>query len=144
MMKRLRNSPIFSSVRVGRCAMSTMCSFRSRVCYMTRAVGEMLSFSQGCRDSMSRHPMSVVACRDPAAARPARAETGASGPLCSRRVSDAAALRRAASVVRLRRHIVDRTHLEACGLQRTDRGLAARARALHEDVDLLDAVLLRL
>ncbi len=34
--------------------------------------------------------------------------------------------------------------LEAGSLQRADRGLAARARALHEDVDLLDAVLLRL
>src|SRR5690606_4240511 len=35
-------------------------------------------------------------------------------------------------------------HLEARGLQRTDRGLAARSRSLHEDVDLLHAVILRL
>src|SRR5690606_34540386 len=58
--------------------------------------------------------------------------------------SDAAALGRAAAVVRLRRHVLDRAHLEAGGLQRADRGLAARARALDEHVDLLDTVLLGL
>src|SRR6476619_6257848 len=65
-------------------------------------------------------------------------------PLSSVKVSDAAALRGTAAVVRLRRHIADRAHLEAGGLERTDRGLAARARTLDEDVDLLQAVLLRL
>src|SRR5450830_2135216 len=64
-----------------------------------------------------------------------------SGRTC--RVSDAAALRRAATVVRLRRHVLDRADLEAGRLERADRGLAARTRALDEDVDLLHAVLLR-
>src|SRR5690349_13791631 len=57
--------------------------------------------------------------------------------------SDAAALRRTAAVVGLRRHVLDRAHLEAGGLQRADRRLAARARTLDEDVDLAHAVLLR-
>src|SRR5690606_27657987 len=57
---------------------------------------------------------------------------------------DAATLGRAATVVRLRGHVVDRSDLEASGLQRTDRGLAARAGALDEDVNLLHTVLLRL
>ncbi len=39
---------------------------------------------------------------------------------------------------------LDRADLEAGGLERADRGLAARTRALDEDVDLLHAVLLRL
>ena len=38
--------------------------------------------------------------------------------------SDAATLGRAAAVVGLRGDVGDRPHLEACGLQRTDRGLA--------------------
>src|SRR4028118_906244 len=56
----------------------------------------------------------------------------------------AAGLGRAAAVVRHRGDVLDGAHLEACGLERADGGLAARARALHEDVDLLHAVLLRL
>src|SRR5215203_2858036 len=138
MMKRLRNSPIFSSVRVGRCAMSTMCSFQSRIRYMTRAVGEVVEFFSGMPRTTRRGVRSADGC---CAARPmpirARADRADAG-------SDAAALRRTAAVVRLRRHVVDRAHLEAGGLQRADRGLAARTRALHEDVDLLHAVLLRL
>src|SRR3954453_9616289 len=58
--------------------------------------------------------------------------------------SDPAALLGAATVVRLRRHVLDLTHLEARGLQGADRGLATGARALHEDVDLAHAVLLGL
>src|SRR6201986_4890068 len=57
---------------------------------------------------------------------------------------DPATLGRAATVVRLRGDVRDRADLQAGGLQRPDRGLAARTRALHEHVDLLDAVLLRL
>src|SRR5690349_10958222 len=128
MTKRLRNSPIFSSVRVGRCAMSTMCSFRSRARYMTRAVSEVLSFLRGCL--VARHPET---CGSP--------PTGpGSGPWACRRAerSDAAALGGTAAVVSLGRHVLDRADLEACGLQRADRRLATRARALHEDVDLLD------
>src|SRR5919201_1901314 len=45
------------------------------------------------------------------------------------------------AVVRLRRHILHAQDLEARGLERTDCGLAARAGALHEDLDLLEAVL---
>src|SRR5690625_300731 len=56
--------------------------------------------------------------------------------------SDAAALGRTGAVVRLGGDVLDRADLEAGRGQRTDRGLAARARALHEDVDLLQAVLL--
>ena len=56
---------------------------------------------------------------------------------------DAAALGRAAAVVRLRGDVRDRADLQAGGLQGTDRGLAARAGALDEHVDLLHAVLLR-
>src|SRR5438067_1355868 len=55
--------------------------------------------------------------------------------------SDAPPLPRANTVVRLRRDVLDAEDLEACRLQRTDRRLAARARALHEDLDLLKAVL---
>ena len=61
-----------------------------------------------------------------------------------RRVSDAAALARPAAVVRHRRHVLDARDLEARGRERADRGLAARTRALHEHVHLLQAVLLRL
>src|SRR4051812_47618037 len=57
---------------------------------------------------------------------------------------DPAPLGRPATVVRLRGDIGNRTDLEAGGLQRPDCRLAARARALDEHVDLLDAVLLRL
>src|ERR1700712_4557024 len=60
------------------------------------------------------------------------------------RTSDAATLGRADAVVRLRRHVVDRADLEAGGLEGADRGLAAGARALDDDVDPLPAVLLRL
>src|SRR3954468_19157351 len=54
---------------------------------------------------------------------------------------DAAPLPGAAAVVRLRGDVLDARDLEARGLQRADRGLAARARALHEDLDLLEALL---
>src|SRR5256886_14768393 len=57
---------------------------------------------------------------------------------------DPAPLRRTAAVVRLRRDIGNGADLEAGGLQRPDGGLTARTRALHEHVDLLHAVLLRL
>src|SRR5579875_3805937 len=55
--------------------------------------------------------------------------------------SDAAALAGSAAVVRLRGDVLDARHLEARGLQGADRGLTARARALHEDLDLLQPVL---
>src|SRR5215468_9898488 len=57
--------------------------------------------------------------------------------------SDPAPLRRAAAVVGGRGDVLDGADLEADGTQRTDRGLAARARALDEDVDLAHAVLHR-
>src|SRR5712671_1805407 len=59
-------------------------------------------------------------------------------------VSDSTALGRAAAVVRRGGDVLDQPDLQAGGLQRTDRGLAAGARPLDEDVDLADAVLLRL
>ena len=43
--------------------------------------------------------------------------------------------------MRLRGHVLDAEDLEAGGLERPDRGLAPGARALHEDLDLLQAVL---
>src|SRR4051794_14087146 len=54
---------------------------------------------------------------------------------------DPTTLRRAASVVRLRRHVGDDPDLQARGGQRADGGLTARARALDEHVDLAHAVL---
>src|SRR3954451_3226377 len=57
---------------------------------------------------------------------------------------DPAPLGRTAAVVRLRGDVGNRADLEAGRLQRPDRGLAAGTGALHEHVDLLDAVLLRL
>src|SRR5215207_3505436 len=58
--------------------------------------------------------------------------------------SDPAPLGRPAAVVRLRGDVLDLTDLEAGRLQRADRRLPARARALDEDVDPAHAVLLRL
>src|SRR5262245_52960677 len=43
------------------------------------------------------------------------------------------------AVVRLRRHVADAEDLEPGRLERADRRLAARARALDEDLDLLQA-----
>src|SRR3954454_10959009 len=60
----------------------------------------------------------------------------------SSRASDATALRRAAAVVRGGGDVLDRADLQAGGLDGADRGLAAGARTLHEDVDLAHAVLL--
>src|SRR5215471_3710025 len=57
--------------------------------------------------------------------------------------SDPAPLGRPAAVVRLRGDVGDGADLEADRTQGTDRGLAARARALDEDVDLLHAVVHR-
>src|SRR5262249_5682028 len=45
------------------------------------------------------------------------------------------------AVVGLRRHVADAEDLETGGLQRADRSLATRARALDEDLDLLESVL---
>src|SRR5262249_7506023 len=53
--------------------------------------------------------------------------------------SDAPPLLLAHAVVRLRRDVADAEDLEAGGLQRPDGGLAPGARALHEDLDLLEA-----
>src|SRR3954463_279236 len=47
----------------------------------------------------------------------------------------------AAAVVCLRGDVLDARDLEAGGLEAADRGLAARPRALHEDLDLLHALL---
>src|SRR5690349_15653415 len=57
--------------------------------------------------------------------------------------SDPAPLGRAAAVVGDGGDVLDGPDLEAGRLQRPDRGLAARTRALHEHVDLAHAVLLR-
>src|SRR5580765_6820513 len=54
---------------------------------------------------------------------------------------DAPPLLRADAVVRLRRHVADAEDLEAGGLERANRRLPTRARALDEDLDLLQAVL---
>src|ERR1022692_716037 len=57
--------------------------------------------------------------------------------------SDPAPLGRAAAIVRNRCDVLDRADLKAGRLERPDGGLAARARALHEDIDLAHAVLHR-
>src|SRR5665647_1679209 len=54
---------------------------------------------------------------------------------------DPATLTRTAPVVRYRRHVFDTDDLEAGGLERAYRGLAARARPAHEDLYLLKAVI---
>src|SRR4051794_11849531 len=56
-------------------------------------------------------------------------------------MSDPPTLGRAAAVVRHRRDVLDAGDLDAHVLDRTDRGLAARTRTLHHDVDLADTVL---
>src|SRR5256884_229310 len=53
-------------------------------------------------------------------------------------------LRRAAPVVRDRRHVADRGDLEPHGLERADGGLPAGPGPTHEDLDLLEPVLHRL
>src|SRR5262245_37819734 len=53
---------------------------------------------------------------------------------------DAPPLLRATAVVGLRRDVLDSRDVEACGLQRADRGLTTGAGALGEDLDLLEAV----
>src|SRR4051794_16678804 len=55
--------------------------------------------------------------------------------------SDPPPLAGAAAVVCLRGDVAHARDLEPGGLQRADRGLAARARALDEDLDLLHALL---
>src|SRR5205823_10013640 len=56
-------------------------------------------------------------------------------------VLDPSPLAGAAAVVCLGGDVLDARDLEPGGLQRADRGLAARARALDEDLDLLHALL---
>src|SRR3954449_5669742 len=58
-----------------------------------------------------------------------------------RRLLDAPPLAGAAAVVRLRGDVADGRDLQAGGLERADRRLAPGARALHEDLDLLQALL---
>src|SRR5581483_6599754 len=55
--------------------------------------------------------------------------------------SDSPGFGRTAAVVRQGRHVLDAEDVEAGGLQRADRGLAARAGAVDEHGDLLDAEL---
>src|SRR5690606_9021301 len=81
-----------------------------------------------------RQPCCDIAGDDPRT--PSRGPTGAAG------ASDAAALRRAAAVVRGRGDVLDGADLEARGLQGADRGLTTGARPLDEHVDLAHAVLL--
>src|SRR6185369_13912326 len=64
-------------------------------------------------------------------------------PLLSVSGSDAPALGRAATVVGSGGDVLDGADLEADGTQGADRRLAARVRALDEDVDLLHAVVHR-
>src|ERR1700735_3856772 len=63
--------------------------------------------------------------------------------MCVAYSSDPAPLGRAAAVVRNRSDVLNGPDLEAGRLQRPDGGLAARARTLHEHVDLAHAVLHR-
>src|SRR6266542_6176147 len=69
-------------------------------------------------------------------------ERAAGGATSCARPSDPAALARPAAVVRHRRDVLDPDDLQAGRGERPDGGLAARAGALDEDVDLLQAVLL--
>src|SRR5947209_11833966 len=56
-------------------------------------------------------------------------------------MSDAPALSGSAAVVRLRRDVLDAGHLQASGLQRSNRRLATRPGTLDEHLNLLEAVL---
>src|SRR6185503_15151490 len=67
-----------------------------------------------------------------------------STPRAVRAGLDAPALLGPDPVVGHRRDVLDARDLQAGGRQRADRGLATRAGALHEHVDLLQPVLLRL
>src|SRR5947207_90248 len=60
---------------------------------------------------------------------------------CGREPLDAPPLLGPNAVVGLRSDVLDPKDLEPRGLQRANRGLAARARPLHEDLDLLQPVL---
>src|SRR5207237_1661732 len=71
---------------------------------------------------------------------PARRQMRHLGPV-SRAKLDPPPLLRAHAVMGLRGDVLDAENLEACCLKRADRGLAARARSLDEDFDLLEAVL---
>src|ERR671931_1234781 len=71
---------------------------------------------------------------------PSRRQTRHFGPR-SRATLDPPPLARPYAVVGLRRHVLHAEDLEAGGLKRADRRLPARAGALHEDLDLLEAVL---
>src|SRR5690606_11607890 len=136
MTNRERLSDTTSSVSVGRCAMSTVDPFGERPPFDAQkgAVGlEDGGDPRGVRGRRARETPPDTVDRDERGV-PSSRPTG----------SDAAALGRTGAVVRLRGDVLDRAHLEAGRGERADRGLAARARALHEDVDLLQAVLLRL
>src|SRR5262249_60796890 len=72
-----------------------------------------------------------------------RGSTSAGAVRPSRSTSDAPPLGRTAPVVRDGRDVLDPDDLDARVLDRPDGGLATRARSLHDDVDLADAVLHR-
>src|SRR5690606_13558678 len=129
MTNRERLSDTTSSVSVGRCAMSTVDPFGERPPY------DAQKGAVGLEGTVSRVPARTRPCRGGGA--------GTRGPRPAGR-SDAAALGRAGAVVRLRGDVLDRADLEPGRGERADRGLAAGARALDEDVDLLQAVFLRL
>src|SRR6478609_12225609 len=121
MEKRERFSEMTSSVRVGRCAISTGVFLSVCVRYMTHhgqrvLLDGTLSTRPGC-------------C---ARRRAGRQDRGRRDDERSRG-SDAATLRGAAAVVCLRRDVLDRADLEARRGERTDRGLTAGAGALDED-----------
>src|SRR5208337_5177647 len=62
----------------------------------------------------------------------------------SSRYLDPAPFARAAAVMRDRRHIADRSHLETASLKSTQRGFAPRPRSADLDLDSAHAMLLRL
>src|SRR5581483_4328801 len=70
-----------------------------------------------------------------------RRQTRHFGPRSLAMLLDPSPLPRPHAVVRLRGHVLDTQDLEPRGLQRADRRLAAGARALHEHLHLLEAVL---
>src|SRR4051812_39526729 len=73
-----------------------------------------------------------------------RFNTAASANARRNETLDAPALARPAAIVRDRRHVTDRRHGEPRSLQRTQRGLAARAGSCDLDFERAHAVLLRL
>src|SRR5262245_3038267 len=99
------------------------------------------SFMRSRRHSLQTGPVYRAIRR--ASACGGRGSTAAGAVRPSRSASDAPPLGGTAPIVRDGRDVLDSDDFDARVLDRPDGGLATRARSLHDDVDLADAVLHR-